>query len=54
MPVPIAPLIPVAMQLVMGLIKAAQQAKELSEKEFEEIKKEMDEEFNNIPLWRDL
>ena len=50
----IAPLIPTAIQLVIGIIKAAKEAKELSEKEFDEFKSQLDEEFANIPDWDKL
>lgn len=54
MPIPIAPLIPVALELIMGLIRAAQEAKELSEGEFKDIKARIDKEFDEIPTWEQL
>lgn len=54
MPVPIMTLIPIAIDLVVGLIRAAQEAKEMSEQEFEDIKAEIDREFANMPTWEQL
>ena len=54
MPVPIAPLILPATKLLIGLIRAAQEAKELSKAEFATLKAKLDEEFSTIPEWGDL
>ena len=47
-------LIPVVTGLLINMIKIAQQAKELSKEEFDQVKKKLDDEFNNIPEWKDL
>jgi len=55
MPVPmITSLIPVAMKLVMDLITMAREAGQMSKQEFEDIKKKLDDEFDNFPEWGDL
>ncbi len=55
MPVPtIAPLIPVAVELLMSLINAARKAKELSEAEFIAVKATIDREFDKFPTWDEL
>jgi hypothetical protein len=51
---PIAPLISVALELILGLIRTAQEAKELSGKEFKDIKARIDKEFDEIPTWEQL
>jgi|SaaInl4_135m_RNA_FD_contig_31_71637_length_463_multi_3_in_0_out_0_1 hypothetical protein len=54
MPVPIAPLIITATELLVGLVRVAKEAKQLSKVEFEELKKKLDEEFESIPEWDEL
>ncbi len=50
----IAPLIGTALELTLSLIRAAQAAKEMNRQQFEEIKKRIDKEFNEIPEWDEL
>lgn len=52
--VALAPLITAALQLTIGLVKAAKESKELSEKEFEDIKIQLANEFVRIPTWDEL
>jgi hypothetical protein len=54
MPIPISTLIPPAIQLVTGLIKAAKQANELSKESFEIFKAQIDKELSDIPEWDGL
>lgn len=46
--------IQLAMQLLMALIKIARDAKELSNKDLEEMKKQLDEEFLHFPTHDEL
>ena len=50
----IAPLIPIAIELTMSLIKAAREAKEMDEQQFNDIRKKIDMEFEIFPKWSDL
>lgn len=54
MPVPIAPMIPAAMELLVGLVRAAKEADELGLESFLKLKEKLDEEFSTIPEWKDL
>lgn len=50
----IMPMVIPAIKLVMDLIKVARETKEMSQKEFDEIKKQLDKEFAEFPTWNEL
>ena len=50
----IAPLVGTALQLFLGLMRAAREAKELSQKDWDEFKAIMDKEFSEIPTYDEL
>jgi hypothetical protein len=50
----VAPLIPVAIEMLIGLIRVAKEANELSNESFAKLKSKLDEEFSTIPGWEDL
>ena len=50
----ITEIIPIAVDLLINLIEAAKKAKELSNQDFEAIKKKLDEKLSNIPTWDEL
>ena len=54
MPTPITPIIYTTVTLLIDLIKIGKEAKELNEREFDNIKARIDSEFNEIPRWEDL
>ncbi len=54
MPTPIAPLIGNSLQVFLGLMRMAREAKELNRKDWEEYKKQIDKEFNEFPTYDDL
>lgn len=50
----IAPLIGTSLELFLGLMRIAREAKELNQQQFEEIKKKIDKEFDEFPEWDEL
>lgn len=50
----LAPLITAALQLTIGLMKAAKESKDLSQKDFDDMKSQLATEFENIPTWDQL
>ncbi len=49
-----AVIVPMALQLAMDLVKAAREAKMLSDKELADIKADIDKKFENFPTWDEL
>ena len=54
MPVPITPLIMTATELLISLIRAGKEAKEMNAREFEAIRAKINAEFDSFPMWDDL
>lgn len=55
MPTPlISPLVGTSLQLTLELLRIARELKQLSQKDWEEFKKQMDKEFSEIPTSDEL